>query len=398
MLHVVGAGLAGLAAATAAAKAGQPVTLHEATDHAGGRCRSYHDAQLGLVIDNGTHLVMDVNRTALAFAACVGGLPQMRRGKPVYPFVDLASGQSWTLTPWALLRRPGDLIKALGLFGLNKHTSVTAQLGATPTFSTIWDPLNVAALNTESETASAWQFAQLLRLALRRGLSSLNPWVFPAGLSAAFVDPAVAALTRWGVDIRFHHRLRQMDAHALVFEDETLQLAPEDRVILAVPPWIARDLLPHLPHLATRAIVNGHFRLDRPAHLPGGMPWLGLTGGLGQWVSLRDNVVSVTVSAAEHAAKQDADLLARQMWAELAPLLQLPASPLPPHRIVKEKRATLAHTPAMVALRPSPKTPYDNVVLAGDWLESPWPCTIEAAILSGLNAARRCCPGKALRY
>ena len=74
MLHVVGAGLAGLAASVAASQAGWPVTLHEATDHAGGRCRSYFDPALNTTIDNGTHLVMDVNRTAIEFARAVAAL------------------------------------------------------------------------------------------------------------------------------------------------------------------------------------------------------------------------------------------------------------------------------------------------------------------------------------
>jgi len=391
MLHVVGAGLAGLAASVAAARAGRRVVLYEASDHAGGRCRSFFDQTLGIVIDNGTHLVMDVNRTAVDFARAVGGLPHMRQGKPIFPFADIATGKRWTLTPWALGSRPLDLLKAVGAFGIDDDATTALTLGKTKTFATIWDPLCVAALNTKSEQASAKLFAQLLRMALKRGLSSLNPWIFPDGLSAALVEPAVTTLRQLGADLHFNQRLRAVESDALIFDGRRIQLHDEDRVILALPPWTARTLFPHLPEAATRSIVNGHFLLDSPPDLPGGMPWLGLTGGLGQWVSVRDRLLSVTISAAEDVVEDDAQAIARTLWRELSPLIGDNAARLPPFRIVKEKRATLAHTPGQVAARPGASTPYPNMVLAGDWLKSPWPCTIEAALISGAAAASEAC-------
>ena len=68
-------------------------------------------------------------------------------------------------------------------------------------------------------------------------------------------------------------------------------------------------------------------------------------------------------------------------------LTGLGAAALPPFRIMKERRATLAHDDATITARPAAKTQYGNMVLAGDWIASPWPCTIEAAISSGLAAA-----------
>ena len=389
MLHVVGAGLAGLAASVAATQAGVPVTLHEATDHAGGRCRSFHDQALNTTIDNGTHLVMDVNRTAIAFARTVGGIQNMHQGKPHFPFLNVSNSDRWTLTPFALVRRPLDLLRAIGAFGLDDTITVSQSLSRTKTFHTIWDPLNVAALNTASEEASAQLFATLLRMALKQGVSALNPWIFPDGLSAAFVDPALQTLKERGVDVRFGHRLRAVESAALIFDDHRVELGRDDRVILALPPWAAKEMFPHLPALQTRAIVNGHFHLDDPVMLPGGMPWLGITGGLGQWVSARGRMLSVTVSAADAVAQNDAESIATTLWTELAPYLGLPPDTLPPYRIIKEKRATLAHTPAQVALRPDPFCPFPTMILAGDWLASPWPCTIEAAISSGLEAAKR---------
>jgi hydroxysqualene dehydroxylase len=71
-VHVVGAGLAGLTAAAALADAGRSVILYEAAPHAGGRCRSYFDAELGCRIDNGNHLLLSGNRAALDYLDRIG--------------------------------------------------------------------------------------------------------------------------------------------------------------------------------------------------------------------------------------------------------------------------------------------------------------------------------------
>jgi uncharacterized protein with NAD-binding domain and iron-sulfur cluster len=60
---------------------------------------------------------------------------------------------------------------------------------------------------------------------------------------------------------------------------------------------------------------------------------------------------------------------------------------MPAWRVVKEKRATFAATPAQHARRPSARTPIDNLVLAGDWTATGLPATIEGAIRSGRSAA-----------
>ena len=95
---VIGAGLAGLSAATLLAARGVSVTLIEAAGQAGGRCRSYHDATLGMIIDNGNHLLLSGNRHAVAYARSIGteaGLVGPERAQ--FPFVDLTTGKRWQL-------------------------------------------------------------------------------------------------------------------------------------------------------------------------------------------------------------------------------------------------------------------------------------------------------------
>jgi hydroxysqualene dehydroxylase len=387
-LHVVGAGLAGLACAVAAVRAGARVAVHEAAPHAGGRCRSFRCERLDRVLDNGTHLLLGANRHALAFADTIGGSDTIAAAAPVFPFLDLASGRTWTVTPNRLTAGLAETVTALGLPWVTHGQNVGRRLGTKPSFITLWQPLCEAMLNTPPDAASARMFARLLRNVLLGGKPAMRPFLATQGLSAAFAAPAEATLAAYGAPIAFRRRLQAIGEHSLEFEDRTIALAPEDRVVLALPPWAIAQLLPDVPPLPTQAIVNAHFLLDSPAELPGGQFFLGLSGGLAQWLFVRDDVASVTISAANHLMPLPADELAERIWREVAAPLGADPTRMPPVRVVKEKRATLAHTPDVVARRPGPATKVPWLWLAGDWLASPWPCTMEAAVASGLTAAR----------
>src|SRR3954468_6695016 len=99
-VHVLGAGLAGLSAAVALHAAGHGVTLVEAAPAAGGRCRSYFDRELGLRIDNGNHLLLSGNRSALTYLETIGAADSLTRpAAPLFPFFDLTTGEHWTVAP-----------------------------------------------------------------------------------------------------------------------------------------------------------------------------------------------------------------------------------------------------------------------------------------------------------
>ena len=107
----------------------------------------------------------------------------------------------------------------------------------------------------------------------------------------------------------------------------------------------------------SHAIVNGHFRLPEPVRLPGGGPLLGLVGGTAEWLFVRERMVSLTVSAADALADQPGEAIAARLWADTASALGLPAAPQPPGRIVKERRATFAQTPAAVGAAAAARRP-----------------------------------------
>ena len=404
-VHIVGAGLAGLAAAVRLDAAGADVVLHEATDHAGGRCRSYFDATLSMTIDNGNHLLLSGNRETLAYLESIGSQDRLKGpGEAAFDFADLANDARWRLRlndgrlPWWIFAaarrvpgsRPADYLAALRLLRAPEDARIGDVLDrASPLYARLWRPILLAALNTEPERASAALAAAVMRETLLAGGRACRPLVAAGGLSGALVDPALARLRRAGRDVRFGRRLRAIELGpeqplALEFGGERLALGPQDRVILAVPPWVATSLLPELAAPQEfRAIVNAHYRVDPSADLP---RILAVVNGQVEWLFAFEGRLSVTISGADRLMDTDREVLARQLWLEVARLAGLPEA-LPAWQIVKEKRATFAATPEQERLRPGTRSRWRNLLLAGDWTATGLPATIEGAIRSGFRAA-----------
>lgn len=409
-LHIVGGGLAGLSAALDAAWRGAPATLYEAAPHAGGRCRSFHDQRLDRTIDNGAHVLLGASRAALDYLRLSGGLGAMVELAPAaFPFLDLSTGARWAIRPnrgrlpWWIFA-PGrraprtsalDHLRLWRLFAPAADAAIGDYTQASPRLARMLvEPLAVAVMNMAPDRAAAAPFARVMRETFTRGEAACRAYLPRTSLSAAFVDPALARIASLGGAFNAGWRLTSIEtdgarATALVFDNDRVTLGPDDAVVLAVPAHIAAELLPDaVPALGASAIVNAHFRLTRPAKLAGGGRMLGLLSGLAQWLIVRDDVVSVTVSAADALIDRTADALLADLWRDVAQALDLAPTPVPPARLVKERRATFAQTPAHEKLRPGPRTRLDNLVLAGDWTATGLPATIEGAVLSGQRATQ----------
>ncbi|MEQ8701819.1 MAG: hydroxysqualene dehydroxylase HpnE [Bauldia litoralis] len=406
--HVVGAGLAGLSAAIRLTEAGWPVTIYESARHAGGRCRSYFDDTLGCRIDNGNHLLLAGNRSAMAYLDTIGARDALETVAPArIPFVDLDTGERWTLRPnagpvgwWVFApgrrapgTRAGDYLAALKLRGAAGKTMADLFDPARPAYRRFWEPMAVAVLNTAADEAAAGLLWPVMTEIVLRGEAAFRPCIARDGLSEAFVDPALAWLAARGGEVRFNARCRSAAIEdgrvaALDFGTDRVTVGRGDTVVLAVPPAAAGTLLPDLTVPDDyRPIVNVHFRCPQPLPMPGDFPLLGLIGGTAQWIFRRGEIVSVTISAAAGAVDLPGDVLIGRVWADIRAALSLGNTPSPPARILTEKRATIAQTPAQVARRPAARTPLANLFLAGDWTDTGLPATIEGAIRSGAIAA-----------
>jgi hydroxysqualene dehydroxylase len=403
-VHVIGAGLAGLSAAVRLSQGGADVVVHEAMEQAGGRCRSYYDSATGLVIDNGNHLLLSGNHAALAYLRALrseGGMVGPPRAD--FPFIDLATDERWTLRinngplPWWIFdsrrRVPGTRLIDYARFAPLLWASATKTVGETvacngPAYDRLVHPLLLAALNIDPPAGSAALAGAILRETLARGGRACRPLI-ARGLTEVFIDPALRLLRQRDRPVRFAHQLRGLAfgdgrVTALDFGSDRIDLGADDAAVLAVPPWIAASLVPDISAPSQyRAIVNAHYRIVPPQDFP---PMIGVINGTVEWIFAFHDRLSVTISGADRLLETPREALARTIWDEVAKVAGL-ADPMPPWQVVRERRATFAATPEQNAKRPGAKTAWRNLFLAGDWIATGLPATIESAIRSGQQAA-----------
>ena len=383
---------------------GERVVVHEAAPQAGGRCRSYHDAQLDMVIDNGNHLLLSANRAALAYLDTIGARDRLAGpDKAEFAFIDLKTRERWMvhindglLPTWlfdAARRPPGT--RASDFFAMGKLLLPTRRaMGEViacsgPAYERFIQPLMLAALNTDPKEGAASLAGRIVSESVLRGGTACRPLIAHDGLGHALVEPALAFLEARGVPVRFGKRLRALSlaggqVDALDFGDEAVKLSLGDAVILAVPPMVASAVVPNLETpTAFRAIVNAHFRIDAPPSLP---PMIGVLNATTEWLFAYPGRLSTTTSGADRLLNLAREDLAATIWKEVAAVAGLPDE-LPPWQIVRERRATFAATPEQNARRPGPTTLWRNLYLAGDWTDTGLPATIEGAIRSGDRAA-----------
>jgi squalene-associated FAD-dependent desaturase len=404
-IHIIGAGLAGLAAAVRLAGRRGAIVIHEATEQAGGRCRSYYDETTGMLIDNGTHLLLSGNRAARAFIGEIGTEDRLQGPAAAdFPFVDLATNKRWTLRfgsglfPWWIFDKDSRVpeTRAIDYLSLARLAWASADKplgevvsGTGPVYERLIVPFFLAALNIDPLDASTKLAAALIRETLAMGGQACRPLMARDGIGKVFIEPAVDYLLERGVNVSFKHELvdlRFSDRRVseLDFGEEVVSLGENDTVILAVPAYSAGRLVPDLQTPSSfRGIVNAHFRVDPPEAFP---PMIGVINGTCDWIFTAPGRVSVTISDAGHLFEMPRDVLAEKIWQDVATVMKLPVE-LPPWQIVRERRATFSATPEENAKRPPAETKWRNLFLAGDWTATGLPATLEGAVRSGNRAA-----------
>ncbi len=413
---VIGAGWAGLAAAVHATRAGHAVTLFEMAPQAGGRARQVDVG--GVALDNGQHILIGAYRDTLALMAQVGvrlddallrtplrlsypdgtGL-HMPAGAPVPAFLHAVMGfRGWGWRDKAALLAAAASWRLRG-FRCDAGWTVQALTAGLPrrVQADLIEPLCVAALNTAALHASAQVFLRVLQDALFAGPGSADLLLPRRRLSALLPDPALRWLIEHGATVRLSHRVSALarDAEAWRVDGERF-----DAVVLActaveaarlaaphAPEWVARARsLRHEPivtvyaHSAGTQLSAPMFALrDSPAAPAQFVFDLGALGGpahtLAFVISGAAAWVARGVAAIESATLAQAE---SALGAKLT-------SPLTVRRTLTEKRATFLCTPGL--MRPGVSV-APCLAAAGDYVDGPYPATLEGAVRSGFAAAQ----------
>jgi squalene-associated FAD-dependent desaturase len=422
---IIGAGLAGLAAASALAPRGFRITLLESRPRAGGRASSFTDATTGQLVDACQHVSMGCCTNFAHFCRTVGIdhflAPQprlyfMTPDRRVSPFfadrlpapLHLArcflgahylslSEKLWIAWGLLCLRREPPEADPPFLDWLRRH-------GQPPrTIERFWGLVLVSALNEEPARIGLRYARKVFLDGFLRHPRGFEVSVPTVPLGALYGAELQAWLAQHGVEFRLGQGVRQLSLHegrVAGVEMRTGDRLSADWIIAAVPFDRLLDLLPeearaepyfaNLRHLETSPITSVHLWYDRRVMT---QPHVVLIGCLGQWVFARgetagEHYLQVVVSAARSFRGLGHDEVLRRILSEVNVVLPLVRSArLLRSRVVTEHAATFSAVPGVDRWRPAQRSPIDNLFVAGDWTATGWPATMEGAVRSGYLAA-----------
>ncbi|MDB5814675.1 MAG: squalene/phytoene dehydrogenase [Rhodocyclales bacterium] len=418
---IIGAGYAGLSAAVELARAGVQVTVFEAGRTLGGRARVVEKD--GRRIDNGQHILLGAYTETLRmlrflrvpprqlitrpFTLHVPGRLDLRAANLPAPFhlaVGLLRSRQMSWADRLAVVRLMRTLKRMH-YALMQDCSVSQLLAdtrQTPLLrELLWEPLCVAALNTPADEASAQIFINVLRDSLI-GSASMSELLIPRiDLSELLPVPAAQFLARSGGTVNIATPIKSIE-----LDEDTFRLVGNpfegerfSHVVVAVGPYHVNDLLAGFPELSLlRQQVDGmthqpittvYLEYDESIRLP--EPMIGVANSTVQWLFDRGQLggpkglLAAVISARgphSELSREELGLRAHEAVEALIPRLSAPKW----STVITEKRATFSCSPSL--LRPLHITPIKNLVLAGDYVQSPYPATIETAVRSGLTAAR----------
>jgi len=418
---IIGGGYAGMAAAVTLAEKRVPVTVFEAAKTLGGRARRVEHREATL--DNGLHILIGAYGETLRLMRQVGADPERSLMRlpltwqvhrrltlkaaplpaPLHLLAGLIAATGAPLAErlsaarfiWRMRRRgyslPQDITVAALLDQHAQGWRMTRLL---------WHPLCVSALNTPPEGASAQVFLTVLRDSLDAARDASDMLLPRTDLSRLFPEPAADFVAANGGTVRTGQRVTEIEQTGGGFEVRSAGGAGEfSHVVCALPPYHAgafligisalAEVAERVERLAYQPIYSVYLGYPRGVRLPA--PMLGFESALLQWafdrgaLSGQHGVIGAVISAQGPHQELTQEELGRLVHQELQQHLGLLPDPLWT-RVIAEKRATFSCAPGLK--RPESRTPLTNFFLAGDYVSSNYPATIESAVRSGVAAAR----------
>jgi len=440
---VVGAGFAGLSAAARLTKRGARVLVVEARSRLGGRATAFRDRETGELVDNGQHVLFGCYTDTLAFLADIGAMENVavqrqlsltmidregRRSRLVCPTLPsplhlLGGIVEWDALGWS------DRLSVLQMAGPLRRARRSLRPGATAIAASpgetveawlvrngqtrriremLWEPLALAALNQAVTEAAAPPFVRVLAEVFGPDPRAAAIVLPAKPLHQMYAEPARTFIERGGGSVR-------TGAPASIVVGRggaAVEAAGErwtPRAVVSAVPWFAldglvagdrsllADVIDRANRMTSSPIVTVNLWFDRVVMPGDDVAFLGLPGRAMQWVFDKRLVfggsashLSLVSSGASPLVAKSNDELVAAAHAELSDAMpEVRAAQLVRSTVIREPRATFSLAPGQPP-RPGPVTAVPGLVLAGDWIDTGLPATIESAVRAGHAAAELC--------
>ena len=415
---VIGGGFAGLTAAAYLAKNKFKVTLLESSPKLGGRAYSFLDKETNSVLDNGQHILMGCYSETLKFLSLIGAKENFHFQKRLeVKFVK----EKFRILPLksfpfvypinlliAILRfeaisfsdRMGLLKVFIGLFflssdklsNMNIKEWLETENQSQDVQAAFWRILAVGALNTSIEKASAEIFIDILKQIFLKGNSAATIVLPKYGLSESYCKNAEEYIVKNGGEIILSEPVEKI----IISDDNITEMHSSKKVFLdfdfvisAIPAFAINRIIDDeskiiIPDFKYSSILNIHLWL-KENKIPEG--FFGLINSPLHWVFNKGSHLNIVISDADELVNKSDEDLIQMVKDEMKKFFLLDPGIISNYKIIKEKRATFIPSNEIIDKRPTQETQIKNLILAGDWVDTGLPSTIESAVKSGRVAA-----------
>ncbi len=433
---IIGGGLSGLAAAVKLSLKGATVGIYEQAPRLGGRCYSYIDQKTADVVDNGQHVLLGGYHNLLKYLDLIG-TRQFLKNEPTLSMIFNHPEKGRGKFEISSLPKPLHLTAGMLRFKLlsfrDRHRLLKVGLQLNEWNATLesklramsveqwlidlkqsneareclWYPIAVSAMNEIPEKSSALLFARSLKAAFLGKKSDSAILIPTVGQSELYVYEAQKLVEKHYGKIYLNSEIESLEMRENKIDGVILKggkVVRAKKVISTVMPQALKKLIPDpvrkekpfssLDQFETSPIVSINLWFDREFM---DVDYIGLIDGRLQWIFNRRRLmnesnstsyITSVISAAYKFIDRSKEELVKIALDDLHHVFPNSINAKLVHSvIIKEKRATISATNDVEYYRPSPITPIKNFYLAGDWIDTGLPATIEGAVMSGFGAA-----------
>ncbi len=435
---VIGGGFAGLSASVHLSNADFEVELIEASPKLGGRAYSFIHTINNTLVDNGQHIMMGCYVETLSFLSLIGALDKVQVQEKLNVKFIKPNFQLYELSTLSLIY-PFDLVTAIlkySAVSFRERLSILRFFTKLPFLANrdlikmtvdellmkenqnenvkraFWEIICVGALNTNIKKASAKVFIDILKEIFLKGNKGSKIVIPKAVLSQMYCEPSKQFIEQKGGKIFLSEKVEELrfeKGRVVEVKTDMRRIKDFDFVVFAVPFYAVQRILLE----SNSSIVNDNKILKEVQHDWGHSTnqsfkphyssilnvhiWLkdnrfhnnfyALIGSKLHWVFSHKSHLTCVFSDADYLMSSSDDEIMNIIYSELDKFLNISTQEITDHLIIKEKRATFIPSNEILNSRPNAETELKNLFLAGDWVNTGLPSTIEGAVKSGKVAA-----------